>query len=110
MTQEAVIVHESVHAGLDLARASRMRLISSEAAGFIAQCTYARLKTGDPNERLMGSTPESDRVFEIAWGLAGDVRAGRQLTTADLDALRYAVSQHPRYRNARTLAGYDGVP
>ena len=87
-----------------------MRLTSSEAAAYIAQCIYACRKNRDPSLRLTGSTPARDRVFEIAWRIAEEVIAGRQPTSADLDALRQAVSRHPNYRGARHLAGYNGVP
>jgi hypothetical protein len=111
LSQEAMVIHECIHAGTDLMNASKMRVSSSEAASYIAQCTYIRLKTRDKNMRLMGDTPEKDKVFEIANELAVKVISKKSLTNSDLNKLREAIGKHPFYkRNYKTLSGWNGIP
>jgi hypothetical protein len=108
----ALVVHEACHAGFDIARATQMRTITSEAAGYIAQCVYARAKTSDPETtRLYSDDPRKDRVFEIAWRLAGVILSGRTPPESDIEVLRQAVLRHPDYSSAgQGVAGFDGVP
>lgn len=111
ISQEALIVHECVHAGTDLTNAAKMRVSSSEAAAYISQCTYIRLKTKDKDRRLMGDTPVEDKVFEIANELAEKVIAKKPLTNTDLNKLREAIGKHPFYvRNHKTISGWNGIP
>jgi hypothetical protein len=108
----ALVVHEACHAGLDVARAAQMRVISSEAAAFISQCVYARSKSSDPeNDRLYDDDARKDKVFEVAWGIAGRILSGSSPTESDIQRLRQAVLQHPDYvSEGQGVTGYDGVP
>ncbi len=83
-----------------------------EAAAFISQCVYARSKSSDPeNDRLYDDDARKDRVFEVAWGIAGTILGGRAPTESDIERLRQAVLQHPDYASeGQGVTGYDGVP
>jgi hypothetical protein len=109
---QALAVHEACHAGCDVQRASQMRTAESETAAYIAQCVYARSKCADPSsEPLYDDDPRRDRVFELAWGVAGTILAGRAPSASELGAVRMAVLSHPNYAStAQDLAGFDGVP
>lgn len=112
LESQAIIVHEAVHGGCDLMNASQMRVLSSEAAGYLGQCVFARAKTRNPDqERLTHERPTMDRIFEIAWDLAGIVLARRQPSEEQIEALRQAILADPDYHEeGEQLAGYDGVP
>jgi hypothetical protein len=110
-TQRGVIVHECTHAGFDLMKASKMRMVSSEAGGYLAQCVFVCFKNRDPTQRLRGDTPAKDKKFEVAWRLAEKIKSGQQPTAAELQELRRAVLVDPDYRSIgwSSLAGFDGI-
>jgi hypothetical protein len=109
---KALVVHEACHAGLDIARASQMRTITSESAAYISQCVYARSKSNSPRtERLQDEDPRKDRVFEIAWDLASLILDSRKPKESDIERLRQAVLEHPYYsKDGQKVTGFDGVP
>jgi len=114
VTQEALVVHEAVHAGFDALSCKRMTVADSEAAAYLAQCTYARGKSKSaPTVRLLESSFDraSDLVFEIGWRLAGEVLDNRQPAEADVARLRQAVLGHHHYKHytAASVEKYDGV-
>ena len=110
MTGNGIIVHECVHAGFDMLDKSKMRVATSEAAAYIAQCVYVRAKCKDPNQRLMSKHKKGDKVFELAWEIAGGVLKEKNPTDKQVEALQAAVLQHPNYSKAGNCnAGYDGV-
>jgi hypothetical protein len=111
LSRKALIVHESTHAYFDMLGAAKMKVGDSEAAAYLAQCEYASANNPDPSQRLTSDKPERDKVFEVAWGMAGKLLGGTPPTPADFDQLRDAVSKHPFYNGkGDTLAGFNGVP
>lgn len=112
VTKRALIVHECVHAGFDLNWLQGMEIAASEAAGYLAQCVFARAHLEDPKDpdfRLSGDDAEHDGVFEVGWRLAGKVLASQKLTNADYQDHLKAVLKHPKYPDGRSIAGWNGV-
>ena len=115
MERKALIVHECTHAWCDLKLVKNMTVRTSEAAAYLAQCVYARVKTGQPERefpRLQSTNTLTDLVFELAWRLAGKIINNHHNPTLDeIRALEEAISNSPHYRsNADTLCKWDGVP
>ncbi len=111
-TKRALIIHECVHAGFDLKWHSAMDIATSEAAGYLAQCIFARAYStapDDPDYRLYNDDPDKDAVFIVGWRLAGKVLASEKLTNDDHRALSEAVLKHPDYEHGRDIAAWDGV-
>lgn len=110
LTRDALIVHECVHAAFDLDNLSAAKVDISEASAYIAQCIIARQRSDDPTQRLMSDHEGSDKVFEIAWKIAGDVIASKGADSKDTDALREALKHHRHYGgHTNDNAGYNGV-
>lgn len=109
VSRQALVVHECVHAGLDAVAAGGVTVATSEAAAYIAQMVYQRV--GRPDRGCPESSNASKQaVWDWAWWLAGEVIASRPLDPADCEAMRSAVRQHPKYRNAaHRTADFDGV-
>jgi hypothetical protein len=54
--------------------------------------------------------PLKDKVFEIAWDIAGKILAGEILTSEDESKLTQALSSHPTYKaQASGNTEYDGL-
>jgi hypothetical protein len=110
LTRDALIVHECVHAAFDLDNLSDAKVDISEASAYIAQCIVARQRSEDPSQRLMSDHAGSDKVFEIAWKIAGDVIASKGAAEDDQKALREALKHHRHYGgHTNDNAGYNGV-
>ncbi len=101
LSKKALIIHESVHAVFDA---------DSESIAYIAQCQYASANNPNPSDRLQSPDPAKDKVFELAWKLAGKILGGEKPTSDEKGELRDAVSKHPFYMaNAAHDAGFNGV-
>lgn len=112
LTRKALIVHEATHALCDFNNKSTMDIGESESMAYIAQCQIGRLlKTDpDPDVRLMDTPADKDKVFEVAWGIAGTLLGGGLPGAADITAMRNAVNIHPNYKNnVGNNAGYNGI-
>ena len=94
--QKALVVHEAVHAVYDLVK-YKMSVADSESIAYIVQCQYARANNPNPADRLYSSSRKKDKVFEVAWAIAGRVLQGYSPTSDECAQLRDAVSQHPFY-------------
>ena len=106
--KKALIVHEATHAAYDLAKI-KMSVAESESIAYIAQCCYARANAADPNDRLKAKTPEIDKVFEVAWGIAAKIQNGSNPDFKDCSNMRDAVSEHPFYSaKYANSAGFNG--
>lgn len=115
MERKALIVHECLHAWFDLKLVKNMTVKTSEAAAHLAQCIYARKKVGEAiavSDRLQGSNPAKDHVFDLAWTLAGKViNSGKSPTQAEVDDLEDAIAKCPSYKSeAKDIAQWNGVP
>ncbi len=109
LSKKALIIHECVHAVYD-AVSQKMSVADSESIAYIAQCQFASANNPNPSERLQSPDPAKDKVFELAWKLAGKILAGEKPTSAEKGELRDAVSKHPFYMaNAAHDAGFNGV-
>lgn len=112
VSQLALIIHECVHAGFDLKWLSGMEIAASEAAGYVAQCVFARAyseKPDDPDYRLYSNESARDGVFAVGWRLAGKVLASEKLTDKDYQAMTQAVLRHPDYGHGRDIAAWNGL-
>lgn len=111
VTRKGLIVHEAVHAALDLHAASGMTIAQSESLAYVVQSFYVREHTADPDaERLTDPHPLKDKVYEIAWDMAGMLARGSQPATLHWNALDSAVRRDPRYKkNAANTANFDGI-
>jgi hypothetical protein len=102
---KALIVHEGVHALMDLHRCTQTTGLTSEAAGIIAQVIYT-LKSGHGVTRQVMVDAEvlirRHRMLE---------RRGVVLSWADYADFRLAVQRDPAYRGIPllALAGYNGI-
>jgi hypothetical protein len=110
-TRKALIVHEAVHAALDMQTASSITIAQSESLAYVVQCFYVREYTPDPDaERLTSSNPLKDKVYEIAWDMAATLAKRRQPEPIYWSALDSAIRRHPTYKkNAGKKAGFDGI-
>jgi len=111
ITKGGLIVHEVTHAMFDL-KQSVMDIATSESISYIVQCQFIRANyasTG-PTDRVNGSTPTKDKVFEVGWRLAGQALAGTAISATDVSDMRAAVAQHPYYINKHTnAASWNGM-
>jgi len=108
LTQKALIIHEATHAVYDMV-STKMSVADSESIAYIVQCQYARANHSDPSQRLMGNTAAKDKVFELAWAIAGKLLAGEKPSLSECNDMRNAVSQHPYYMGkAAADAGFNG--
>lgn len=108
LTRKALILHEATHAVYDMV-STKMSVADSESIAYIVQCQYARANNSDPSQRLTGNTPEKDKVFELAWEIAGKLLGGTKPSQTDYNSLVDAVSKHPYYMGkAAADAGFNG--
>ena len=109
LSRKALIIHESIHAIYDVA-AQKMTVADSESIAYIAQCQFARANNPNPEQRLKSPDAAKDKVFELAWSIAGKILAGEKPTSSEKTELSSAVSQHPFYMaNSAHDAGFNGV-
>ena len=110
-TRRALVVHEAVHAGLDIRKAGELIVSEAEAAAFLAQAIYA-LEIFPSGEILIGSDGYRRPVYDRAWHIAEQMKAGKKLSELSLEmyALEAAVSDDPEYSaTAGNASGYNGV-
>ncbi len=115
-TRRAHIIHEATHAGSDVAGYNGMGIDVSEAAAYIAQCWYMRLKVGAARagrDRLRGNYPGTDKIFEKAWDIAGQLITNRFFHRTDGEELRRRIMSfggyNPTGSDTPTPCHYDGV-
>lgn len=110
-TRKALIIHEAVHAALDMHTASAVSVAQSESLAYVVQSFYVREYTLNPDEeRLTSSNPLKDKVYEIAWDMAAMLSKGKQPEPLHWNALDSAIRRHPTYKkNAGKNAGFDGI-
>jgi hypothetical protein len=111
LSRRALIVHEGTHAACDLAVAREMDVGVSESMAYIVQCQYARANSDDPDpeSRLFSEDAAKDRVFELAWAIAGTLLADGTPTASAYSDLRAAVNRHPYYAGkVGDNAAYNG--
>jgi hypothetical protein len=110
-SRRALVIHEATHAVCDF-QAAKMDVAASESIAYIAQCLYARANTTstDPDARLFSDDAAKDKVFEVAWRIAGKIIGGGTVDGTDQSDMRAAVSGHPYYATeASDSAGFNGL-
>jgi hypothetical protein len=116
-TRKALIVHEAVHAALDIKAVSGMTIAESESLAYVVQSFYVREHTLEPDvyrltdpEDGSDRNPWRDRVYELAWDMAATLSKGTQPTSIEWLALDHAVRRHPKYKGfAGNMAAFDGI-
>lgn len=108
-----LVIHESTHALCDKYR-SFMSKASAEAAAYVAQAIYLRLRSGNSGERLRSGHPAKDMVYQIAFELADKVIGGGSITPSEEVNLKCAVLNHPLYKvkigdPVEPLTEFDGI-
>jgi hypothetical protein len=116
ISSRAAIVHECVHALIDLNRATATTHLTGEAAAYLAQGLY-RLLHGDRFREWARANRSEDvgRIFYEAIQLIDRFNLqthSAALTWQDYTSLRDAVHRHPRYQDVSStdLHGADGIP
>ncbi len=115
-TKQALIVHEATHAGCDLRNDHHMRVDTSEAAAYIAQCIYMRQKTRPADlragTRLIDDDPDIDAIFEQAWTVAGSILDHGFSHRADTEELQRRIraceTYNPQHLQTMAAAGFNG--
>ncbi|MGE5304290.1 MAG: hypothetical protein ACM3TN_13340 [Alphaproteobacteria bacterium] len=93
---EALVIHESVHAAFDMTR-TVIPGVDNEAAAYLAQAIYFLTK-GNPVPGNLSGRP----IFAAAFPLAQSVlRGADQPTAAHLEPLREALRNAPNYTQLR---------
>ncbi len=110
LSEKALVLHEATHALLDIIIAPGMKVGDSEAMAYIVQCQYARANHTVAGERLLGDGTKEDKVFKIAWAIAGKILKDKTPKAKEYERLKKAVSKHPDYKDTYDDdAGWDGV-
>ncbi len=116
LTQKALIMHEATHAVLDVMTAPGMKIADSEAMAYIVQCQYARANNTVAGARLGASDTSTadgkaeDKVFKIAWTIAGKILKNKTPKNGDYQKLKKAISKAPKYRTTyNDTANWDGL-
>lgn len=106
--RQAVIVHESVHAALDIL-ATPVTVKVSEAAAYIAQCLFYYYSNQSAFQG--GKAPSfANGTLRAAWGVAMGALKTPALTDADLAPLYTALGSDPLYRGRLDKSdAFDGV-
>jgi len=109
LEQEALIVHEGVHAAFDM-RKLHIPVKQNEAVAYVAQSLYvlkrAGLDAGPLSSGRLGTAME-DKLLEIAWGIATSIDSGGEPLEEDVDNLKWIIGEIPDYQKSDTA--YDGI-
>ena len=105
--ETSTIVHEGVHAAMDI-RMESLTYQQDESLAYVTQFLWILQRFG-PDARPHGPTAIDDKFFEVAWDIAISIDAGGGATDieADVDNLRFLLEETGRYNENPT---YDGVP
>jgi len=110
LTQKALVIHEAVHAALDMNKASNMKVLDSEGTAYVHQCFYMVPFAGE-GERGYSEVPENDKVWKAAWSIAKTLRSSGTPSAAQIAALRAGVKVHKNYKDEyNDIAKFDGIP
>jgi hypothetical protein len=113
--RNALIVHECVHAAMDVQH-QKFKLIdhmTSEAAGYIAQCMFliTKMTPQEYSNRLRSRRhAPTDKIFRPAWNIALAYHTGARISSNDLVDLETALRTHPWYAGkSDKISNFDGV-
>jgi hypothetical protein len=113
-----VVVHESVHAGFDLAAEQKLQKLTDESCAYVAQMLHKRgldpaYDKAKPEEIGADLEPKSGATIRAAWSVAGHIRktgSGAAIPAALIDALKSAIKADTIYPDWAVQMVYDGVP
>lgn len=117
---EAIVVHECVHAALDMFGANgsplKVSTAMSESVAYIAQAVYARasyealgFKNKD-NPFEDSSDGQMQAIFDKAWEISAKILGGAtRVTDADIAVLVGLVPNTMTYKNKPKFVNYNGV-
>lgn len=103
---KSYIIHEAVHASIDLTR-SPIEEVDNEAAAFLAQVLYLRF-TSYPLTRLLSRNPGEARLYEVLWRAAGAIERGGSVSETQMSQIRNRISEHPDYSVVLSEGCFDG--
>jgi hypothetical protein len=103
---KSVVIHEAVHASIDLTR-STLEEVDNEAAAFLAQVLYLKF-TSYPISRLLSRNPLEARLYEILWQAAGAIERGGSVSETQMGLIRRRISEHPNYSYVLSEGCVDG--
>ena len=107
--QEALIIHECVHAAADLS-ALAVKIGLDEAAAYVAQCLYFYYRNEAALKRQGVRPTFTDPILEEAWKVGTLARSKNKLSDRDIGQLLWVISQHRLYKKNHTFTRpYDGV-
>ena len=110
LSEKALVLHESTHALLDIIIAPGQKIGDSEAMAYIVQCQYGRANNTVAGARLLGDGSKEDKVFNLAWAIAGKILKNKKPKAKEYERLKNAVSKHPDYKDTfDDDADWDGV-
>lgn len=108
--ERALIVHEAVHAALDIRR-EVTTTAKSEGLAFVAQSLSILRRFGaaaDPLDTGETGSAMDDKILEIAWNIAISLDGGGEADEGDVENLHLAIDLHDHYK-AQPNPSYDGV-
>lgn len=111
VTRKGLIVHEAVHAALDMVGAKDMIIMQSEALAYAAQAFYVYENTRNPGpDNRLHADGADDEVYRIAWMIAELLSEKKSIDPVLWYALDNAVTKHRKYRKSwRKKAVFDGI-
>lgn len=107
VTREATIVHEAVHAAMDISDLPQYLRVS-EGCAYVAGALYMYYR----NEQLIaaGRTPNLSGIHKAAWSLAALARTKVALTKDDAKELYAAIDAEDAYKGRlNQTERFDGV-
>ena len=110
LIEEALVVHEAVHAAMDISKAKVTRDIS-ETTAYLAQAIYVYNQMGRSFEPNWAGWPFGEGMLKTAFGASRKAH-GRCaiLTMEDVKPLYDAVCDHKEYKdNISAVVPYNGI-
>lgn len=112
-SQRALIVHEAVHAAMDMQPVKGLIKSQSEAIAYVAQCYYMYLHSPDPKEQILLTTskePQDQEVYRLAWYIADKLHEDQEVKDIEWTALETTFYRHSEYaEDASTACIFNGL-
>lgn len=109
VARKALIVHEATHAVFDMLEAT-MIIAEIESIAHLVQFQYLRARSLKHRTRPKDTNDAKDKLYKVAWDLAGTLLSGKTPTQKEYLDLQDAVSKHPDYASIATIkVNFDGI-
>lgn len=98
--EHALIVHEGVHAALDVRKEAGITTEQDEGLAFVAQSLWVLQRQGldgGPLKTGPGGTAMEDKILDVAWNIAISIDGGGEPLAEDIEDLEWLISQDPIY-------------